>query len=186
MSLAKEDGYCDDEAKPSAKQDGDGGWEDSKGSQAGQDYKAALRSTIAHFTEDWLDFSNEDMMELFEWETRHWHLFEPEDEEHSLQHTELHAQYSALFEAKLEAYIASKEGISVGEFYELVRSEMERAEGKDGEDGGEAMICGQKQQETGNLGVQLLRVVHKAMDFGAWAASMRKCVEDQRRLDDVD
>ena len=106
--------------RSSSKEDDD----DDGGTTAGS---TALRSTIAKFSENWLDFSNTDMMELFEWETQHWHLFEPDEEEHSLQHTELHAAYSALFEAKLEAYITATEGISVEEFYQLVRAEMERA-----------------------------------------------------------
>lgn len=137
----------------------------------------ALRATIRKFTEDWLDFSNTDMMELFEWEVQHWHQFDPDEDEHSLVHSELHAQYAALFEAKLEAYITATEGLSVEDFYQRVRAEMESADGK-GRQG--------KEGSGGNLGAQLLGVVSKAMDFGEWAASMRKCVADQRALEDVD
>ena len=78
-----------------------------------------LRRTIDHFTDTWFDMQNSDMLDLFEWECKHWHRFDPDEEEYSLEHKQLHEQYARDFEVRLERFVR-QQGMEVSEFYELV------------------------------------------------------------------
>ena len=144
-----------------------------------------LRQTIEHFTDDWLRVNweeNADMLELFEWECQHWHLFDPDLDEHALEHKQLHEQYARDFEERLERFV-QKQGLSVSDFYEVVREHMLDSDAKHAED---AKSAGAGPGAATGLGSKLLQVVNKATDYEAWASSMRQAVRDQRAMDEVD
>ena len=154
--------------------------------------ECVLQRTIDHFTEDWLSLENNtDMMDLFSWEAEHWHLFDPDEEEHTIQHKQLHEEYARDFEAKLERFVQSQ-GMDVADFHELVRHSLLRADARDAKDtegakgSGSDNVVDSTRDEQRNLGDKLLHVVHKATDYEAWAESMRQAVRDQRAMEEVD
>ena len=177
-----------DKSSSSADADADA---DASGS-ASASAESVLQRTIEHFTEDWLSLEdNTDMLDLFSWETEHWHLFDPDEEEHTIQHKQLHEQYARDFEEKLERFVQSQ-GMGLSQFHELVRDSLLRADARDAKDSPGAKDGGGSNATDGgrgaqrSLGEKLLHVVHKATDYEAWAEGMRQAVRDQRAMEEVD
>jgi hypothetical protein len=130
----------------------------------------------AYFESYYTAFDNEDLMELFDFEARHWQEFEPgKVGEYSIANSALHQKYCAMFEEKIEGFI-TENGYDVHSFYTLLSEEIDaRAQSKVSEEkGGE------------DNAVKLLALIEKSTDFEKWAESMREAALQQQEMEDVD
>ena len=146
-----------------------------KGGRIPSDDGSIIERMTEYFNRYYTAFDNEDLMELFDFEARHWQEFDPNETEYCLQHTQLHERYCAMFEQKVEAFI-EQNGLEVAAFYGLLRDELEaRAQAKASE------------SKSGQAGAeQLIALIEKSTDFQKWAASMRQACQQQREMEDVD
>jgi hypothetical protein len=131
----------------------------------------------AYFESYYTAFDNEDLMELFDFEARHWQEFDPDKEgEYSLDNSALHQKYCGMFEQKIEGFI-KQNGYDVHSFYTLLREELD--------------IRSQKKRVSEEKGEEdnaekLLALIEKSTDFAKWAESMREAALQQRQMEDVD
>jgi hypothetical protein len=123
------------------------------------------------------------VMELFDYEARHWQAFDfdPNVSSYRLEHTAMHRNYCQMFEEVLEKFSQSEEGgrISPRRFYDCVRFEL-RHEAERGGREHEEMIG------TSSASERFLTLLRNVTEFESWAASMRAAAEQQRALEDVD
>ena len=96
-------------------------------------------------------------------------------EEHSLEHTQMHDRFCALFEKRIESFVRHN-GWTIDDFYKKVRKELagipansQESEGKEGDDAAE-----------------LLKYVREASDFPTWAEGMRISAQLKYWADDDD
>ena len=139
--------------------------------------ESVISLAVAYFEEAHLRWEDSNLMELFDFECRHWHLFDPDMEEHSLEHTRLHGLYCNLFEEKIECFV-QRHGIDVQGFYQLVQAEISgeaRAAPKSPDAPAAAARKGERPSSE-----RLLQVIHQATDFAVWSAGMKQAVRNIR------
>jgi len=94
--------------------------------------------------------------------------FDPDGEEFSFEHQDLHKQYCELFESLVSKFIEG-EGYTMEEFYEVVRAHVQSG-------GTEA-----EEKEHSQDASEVMSVVYSCSDFKTWADDMREQARQSAR-----
>ncbi len=158
------------------------GKREEKKSGPSADSSSITERAFAYFDARYDSWQNAELMELFDYEARHWQSFDfdPDVHEFRLEHSAMHRNYCELFEDCLEGFLAEL-GVGPRIFYQQVRDELHAggtaARSREGRIGS---------RSSSSASIKFLALLEKIVSFEKWAASMRDAAAQQRKLDELD
>lgn len=128
-----------------------------------------VAAALAYWNDYWKQYDDPDMMELFDFESRHYREFDPDVDEHAHSHAALHAEYRELFERVCGNHLVAVLGTTPDDFADELRRDLNSGDG-----------------DRRAKAEEFLDIVHKADDYAEFAESMKAAVRSARWLEEPD